>query len=72
METPAILMLEMHKPMANVAAHAAVTFSPFLVPFFGFDRVNDYSRLLSSRENIERLIQELERIRDNRSEEAKD
>ncbi len=56
METPAILFLEMHKPLSYVASHAALAFAPFLVPFLGFDNLNNYSRLLSERENVERLI----------------
>ncbi len=63
LHVPAILALEMHKPIANVGAHAAVAFSGFLVPMFGYDFVNNYSRLLSKRENIERLIQKLEENR---------
>ena len=61
METPAVLMLEMHKPLSYLASQAAIVFSPFLVPLVGFDNVNDYSRLLSNRDNIERLLEELER-----------
>jgi hypothetical protein len=58
--TPAILALESHKPLANTLAHGALVFSGFLVPFFGFQNVNDYSRLLKKRENFERLIVLLE------------
>ena len=32
METPAILALEMHKPLAFLGSQAVVAFSPFLVP----------------------------------------
>lgn len=60
METSAILALEMHKPLANVFAHGALAFSPFLVPFLGFENVNDYSRLLRKRDNVERLLVLLE------------
>jgi len=60
MEGPAILALEMHKPLAGVAAHAMVAIAPFAVPFFGFEGVNDFSRLLKDRQNVERLIQRLE------------
>ena len=60
MEAPAILALEMHKPITNIVAHAAVAFAPFAIPFVGFDLLNDYSRLLQKRENIEKLIQRLE------------
>ncbi len=60
LEAPAILFLEMNKPVANVMAHAGLAVSPFLVPFFGFDFVNDYSNLLQKRDNVERLICMLE------------
>lgn len=63
METPAILLLEMHKPLGNVGAQTAVAFSPFLVPFLGFDNVNNYTRLLAKRENVERLLDMLESSR---------
>lgn len=56
MQAPAILALEAHKPLANVIAQSVVVFSGFLVPFLGFQNVNDYSRLLHKRENVERLI----------------
>ena len=60
LQTPGILFLEMHKPLAFVAGHAAIAFSPFLAPFFGFETFNNYTQLLSERENIERLILRLE------------
>lgn len=56
MEAPAVFFLEMQKPIANVSGHAAIAFSPFLIPFFGFDAVNDYSRLLRDRRCVDRLI----------------
>ncbi|MBS1704977.1 MAG: hypothetical protein JST40_03825 [Armatimonadetes bacterium] len=60
MEVPAVFFLEMHKPLANVGASATLAFSPFIIPFIGFDAVNDYSNLMRKRENWERLIQLLE------------
>jgi hypothetical protein len=57
---PALLALEMHKPLANVGGHAALVFSPFMVPFLGYDAVNDYSRVFAKRENIEKLLRKLE------------
>ncbi len=64
METPAIFALEMHRPVMGIAAQGMIAFSPFLVPFVGFDNVNDYSRLLAKREYVERLIQRLEEARE--------
>lgn len=63
LEGPAILFLEMHKPLSNVFAHAGLTMAPFLVPLFGFDFINDYSNLLQKRDNVERLICMLEEQR---------
>ncbi len=60
MVVPAVAALEMHKPLANVGGHAAVVFAPFLIPFFGFQSVNEYSMLLKSRSGVEKLIQRLE------------
>lgn len=60
METPAIMALELHKPLANVGANALVVFAPFAVPFLGYDGVHDLSRLLRNKDNIEKLIQRLE------------
>lgn len=60
LEVPVIAMLELHKPLANVMGHAAVSFSPFIIPFVGFDAMNDYSRLFAKRANVERIIERLE------------
>ncbi|MDQ2985335.1 MAG: hypothetical protein M3R13_01275 [Armatimonadota bacterium] len=58
--TPATLFLEMHKPLTNVVGHAAIAFAPFIMPFLGFNRVDKYSRFFADRENVERLILEIE------------
>ncbi|HTQ08443.1 MAG TPA: hypothetical protein VMI31_00080 [Fimbriimonadaceae bacterium] len=65
MEVPAILFLEMHKPLAYVGSQALVVFAPFLIPFVGFDNLNNYSLLLSERGNVELLIQRLEKRGDD-------
>lgn len=64
MQTPAILFLEMHKPLANLAGHTTVAFSPFLIPFLGFQGVDDYSRLMKERRNWDRLIDVLDSSRE--------
>jgi hypothetical protein len=63
LQTPAILFLEMHKPLSNVAGHAAIAFAPFVMPFLGFKTVDEYSQVFKERENVERLIQLLEESR---------
>jgi len=60
MEVPAVLMLEMHKPLSYVASQASIVFAPFIVPFAGYDNAQNLTRLLSRRDNIENLIQRIE------------
>ncbi len=60
MEAPAIMFLHSHKPLANVLGHASIVFSPFIAPFVGWDRMNDYSRLLTTRRHWERLVEVIE------------
>jgi acyl-CoA reductase-like NAD-dependent aldehyde dehydrogenase len=60
LEVPAILVLEMHKPLSFVASQATVAMSPFLIPMLGFERIQDAIHLLQRRENVERLICKLE------------
>lgn len=64
-ETPAILFLEMHKPLAGLASQSLVVFSPFLAPFVGLANLDDYSQLAGDRAAIEKLIQRLEELRES-------
>ena len=60
LEAPAILMLELHKPLANINSHLALMFSGFISPIVGYDMFNDLTRLLANRDNIERLLLTIE------------
>lgn len=62
LSTPAVLFLELHKPLAFIGSQTAIVFSPFLAPFFGFERVDQYTQLLSERENWERLVERIEEL----------
>jgi hypothetical protein len=66
LEVPAIMFFEMHKPLATIAGNLALASSPFLVPIIGYQNVNDYSRLLSKKDNVEKLIVRLEVKRDSK------
>ncbi|NUL82715.1 MAG: hypothetical protein HUU60_08355 [Armatimonadetes bacterium] len=66
LSAPAIMFLEMNKPVAPLASHAAIAFSPFVVPFLGFDRVDRYSQFFNSRGNVERLLQRIEELEEER------
>lgn len=60
MAMPAVLFLEMHKPFAFLASQTVILVSGFLAPFVGIQNVQDYSKLMESRENVERLIKRIE------------
>ena len=66
LETPAILFLEMHKPVAFLGSQALLAASPILAPLFGLEGPEKYSRLLGSIDNVEMLIQKIEDLADER------
>jgi len=62
METPAVLMLEMHRPMAFLSSQALIVATPFLGAFVGTDNVLKLSRLLEHPRNVERLVERIEEL----------
>lgn len=71
MEVPAILFLEMHKPLANLIGHAIWVTLPVWALFFGVATTNALGALLSDPEKIERLIQRIEELSAERIESKK-
>ncbi len=66
MNLPAILFLEMHKPLAFLTGQGLLLSSGFLAPLFGPQNVQQYARLFESRDNIELLIRRIEEEVDGR------
>jgi hypothetical protein len=60
MEAPAVLFLEMHKPLSFLAGQSALVAAPLLAPFVGMDRLRDLSELLSEPDGIETLLRRIE------------
>ncbi len=60
MATPAILFLEMHKPFAFLASQTMILGSGFLAPLVGVQNIQEYSKLIESRDNVELLIRRIE------------
>ncbi len=66
LETPAVLFLEMHKPLGYIASQGLIVVMPFLAPIVGHDRLSKFSRFLAARDNIERMIQRIEDLSEER------
>jgi hypothetical protein len=66
LETPTIMFLEMHKPVAFLAGQSMIVAGPLLSPLFGVDGMRKFSRLLSGEGNVERLIRRIEDLADER------
>lgn len=62
METMTIFMLDAHRPFSFMASQALLLTAPVLGAFFGFNRINRWSRILEDRENLERLLQRIEAL----------
>lgn len=71
LEVPAILFLEMHKPLANLIGHAIWVTLPVWALFFGVATTNALGALLSNPERVERLIQRIEELSAERGESKK-
>jgi len=67
MEVPAILFLEMHKPLANLLGHAVWMTMPIWALFWGVQRTNALGELLSDPTQIERLIQRIEALSEGKN-----
>jgi len=60
--TPAVLFLDMHRPLGFLAAQSLILASGFLAPLFGPVNVRQMARLLESPDNADRLIARIESL----------
>lgn len=65
--TPAILMLEAHKPLSFLGSQALLILQPILTFALDPQTSSDYAALLEDRQNVELLIQRLERGENSRA-----
>lgn len=62
LEAPAMLFLEIHRPLSFVASQGLLAALPLIGPLVGADRVLGASKLLENRANIDRLISRIEEM----------
>jgi hypothetical protein len=62
LEGPAVLFLELHKPLAFILSQAALVATPMLGLFASPQEIEDFSRILGSRQAVEALIQRIEAL----------
>ena len=72
LETPAILLLEMHRPVSFIVSQALVVGTPFLGPILGVDRLARYGSILHDRANLDSLIQRIDELAAARDHAAKE
>ncbi len=57
---PAILALEMHRPVGAIVGSGIVAMTPLLGPLFGARRMDSFANLLAAPGGIEELVRRLE------------
>lgn len=57
---PAILVLEMHRPLAFMLSQAMIALTPLFGPLLGLPRLQKLSRLLAEPGGVEALIHRIE------------
>ena len=62
------MFLEMHKPLSYLASQGLIVAMPMLGPLVGHQNVADFSKILSNSANVERLIQRIEELAEERDE----
>lgn len=62
MEIPAVMLLEVTKPVSFLFSQGVLVLGPILYPFFGMDRVERFAGFSNSRENVEMLIRRIEEL----------
>ena len=62
MTVPAILFLESVKPLNYIGSQMLVFFEPFVQTLFTVKDYNEFVRMMEERENVERLLQRIEKL----------
>lgn len=64
LETPAVLFLDMHKPLSFIASQSLLVAMPLVGLFVEPQDIADFSKILQDRENIDLLVSRIEDMAD--------
>lgn len=62
MAVPAIMFLESVKPLSYIGSQVMVFFEPFVHALFSLPAYNEFQQMMEKRENVERLLQRIEKF----------
>lgn len=62
MDIPAVITLEVLKPVSFIAGNFLITVAPFLYPIFGHSGLNRFCGLLNNREYLQKLMDRIEEL----------
>lgn len=65
-ETAAIFTLEVVKPLSWIGLQFLLGISPLFIPLLNEQTFNEYAKLFEDRENIEAIVQRIEKVREER------
>ena len=65
--TPAVFLLEAHKPLSGLGAHAITAFQPLIAPLVRLD-VGELAAFMREVDNVERLLMRIEELERQRTE----
>jgi aminoglycoside phosphotransferase len=60
--TPAVLYLELHKPLAHLGSQALIAASPLVAPLLGLERTERWQNILAEPARYEALVQRIEAL----------
>lgn len=62
LETPAVLFLELHRPISFLGSQAVYFLAPFLRLIIPPREINQFAQLLHAPQGVERLIERIEEV----------
>ena len=66
MSVPTILFIESVKPINRIAGQAVLVVSPFLAIFVSYEKIEQFCDMLQDRENVEKLLNEIKNLEDEK------